>query len=173
MLVFCILASLLQRSAVVEGKADELLALADDFGVAQDAGFRQRQLVIFGMLDQMHDVFELDAGFLRLAIETLGQNHRQRTLVRSHRAANHGGVSPLGTGGKDFIPRQCQRIAQHLNQVLMGNGNVAAPQDSNSFRPRLLNSGQLLQENIYGGGQIDRSSQVRRSRINVIIVSNR
>ena len=172
MLIFRILARFLQGGTVVKCKANQLLTLANDFRVAEDTGFSQGQLVIFGVFNQMHDVFELSAGLLWLAIEALGQNHRQRSLVCSHRAANNGRVRALRTGREDLISRQCQRVAEHLNQILMGNGDVPAPQNSNSFRPRLLNSGQLLQENIYGGGQIDRSSQVRRSRINVIIVSN-
>lgn len=139
-LVFSVTTGFQERVAVVEGKADQLLAARHDRLVAEGAGFRQRQVVILGMFNQVNDLFQLFPRFSGLAIETLGQNHRQQIGVRSHRTPNHSRVGSLSTGSHQTIARQHESVAHHLNQVLVRDRNVARSKNGNTLGAGLLNS---------------------------------
>ncbi len=115
MLVFGLGTGLAEGNAVVEGKADELLTLADNFGVAEAAGFGQGQVIVFGMLDQMHDIFELCPRFDGLTLKALGQNDGQRALVGTGGTPNDGGVGACGAGGQNAVAGEGEGIAQHLD----------------------------------------------------------
>ena len=53
---------------VVKRKTNELLAAGDNFTITQATGFPQGQFIVFGVLYQMHDFFEFDAGFAGLLL---------------------------------------------------------------------------------------------------------
>jgi hypothetical protein len=76
-LLLGVLAGIQQRDAVVENKADQLLALADDLQVAQAAGLRQGKMVVFGMFHQMQHLLQAGPRLCRLSLQTLRQDHRQ------------------------------------------------------------------------------------------------
>ena len=54
MLLFSKLAGLQQRVAVVEGKANKLLATGYNFLITDDAGLRQGEMIVFWLFHQMH-----------------------------------------------------------------------------------------------------------------------
>lgn len=140
MLVFSVATGFQQCVAVVEGEADQLLTARHDRLVAEGAGFRQRQMVILGMFNEVNDLLELLPRFTGLAIETLGQNHRQQIGVSSHGAPNYGCIRSLSTGGHQTIARQDEGVAHHLDQMLVRDRNVARTENGNTLGAGLLNS---------------------------------
>lgn len=143
-LLFGLVAGGQKRIAVMEGKADQLLAAGNDFGIAQSTCFRQGKGVIAGIFYQMHHLFQLVTGLTRLTIQPLGQNHRQQRWICPECPSNRSKICPGRPRSNQSITFQYQGIAHHLNQVLMGNRDVTGTQQRNALGAGLLNAGKFL-----------------------------
>lgn len=72
MLLFRQFTGLQQCVAIVKSKTNQLLAAGNNFLIAEGTGFCEGQVIVFGLLHQVHHLVQLLAGLARLALKTLG-----------------------------------------------------------------------------------------------------
>ena len=84
-----------QSFTVMKGKADQLITAIDNFLVAEAAGHRQWQIVLFRLLDQMQHSVEKVADFRGLPIQALGQQHSQLRCIDIQTTPDHSCVNTL------------------------------------------------------------------------------
>ena len=94
--------------------------------------------------DEVQHFFKLLARFLGLAIETLGQNHRQQIGIGTHGPPDGGRICPGCAGGEKLVAAQHQRVAHEFNEILMGHGHMPRTQYRDPLSSGLLDRCKFL-----------------------------
>ena len=142
-------------------KADQLIATVDDLLIAEAAGHRQRQIILFWFIDQVKHPFKQVSDLTRLTIEALGKQHRELGGVHLQHATDHGGIHALRTRCDQGVAFLHEGAGHQLNQMNRHHRDVTATKNRDPPLSLVLQQGQLLRERIdpIKGWEIQRLTQ--------------
>jgi hypothetical protein len=105
------------------------------------AGDRQGQFIVLGLFDQVQDPIKLLPRFGRLAIQALGQEHREAGGFHIKDTADDGRIDPLGTGGHQVVSLLSQGAPHEFNEMDGHHWHMATAKDGNAALAPVLKHG--------------------------------
>lgn len=128
-------------------EADDLLRLIHDLLVAYAAGICKRHRAALGELSNVLDTDEKVLNFSRLLTDCLRKNYGDAIRIGSLSASDDGHVGSVGTAaGEHVVAGKNERVGEHLDQLLVRQGQVSCTDDGDLSRTRLLNQKQFLSQ---------------------------
>mmetsp|Transcript_10698 Transcript_10698/g.29514 ORF Transcript_10698/g.29514 Transcript_10698/m.29514 type:complete len:268 (-) Transcript_10698:61-864(-) len=132
---------------LVKRKADELVGLAEEVGIADARCHVEGHAVILRHLDEIVDLLEELLRFLGLLLQGLGQHDGEQVLAfRAQGPADRGSVGSARTGRVDVVAAQDEGVGEQLDDLLMQVAAMTRPEYAILLRTLLLDGSELLED---------------------------